>query len=88
MKGLNGINIANPLPMYAAARAYLKNCIWQNFVFYSFSNGSQSLQKDWTTLELLEIIHKTVTLTKILRKNVVSVIFKKCILLNFTFNFS
>ena len=54
--------------MYAATRAYLKNCIWQNFAFYSFSkyHGSQPLQKDRTTLELLEIIHETVTLAKVL----------------------
>ena len=49
--------------MYAATRAYLKNCIWQNFAFY---HGSQPLQKDRTTLELLEIIHETVPLTKVL----------------------
>ena len=76
------------LPIYAAVRAYLENCILRNFVFHKFSKylGSQPLQKDWTTLELLEVIHKTVTLTKVLRKNVIIVIFKKCTLLNFTFN--
>ena len=56
-----------------------KSCILQNFALYSFFKylGSQPLQKDWTTLELLEVIHETVTLTKVLNKNVVIVIFKK-----------
>ena len=68
---LNGINVANPWPMYAATRMFLKYCIWQNFLFYRFSKylGSQPYQKDWTTLELLEVIHETVTLAKVLRKN-------------------
>ena len=57
--------------MYAATRVCLKYCLWRNFVFYRFSKylGSQPLQKDWTTLELLEVIHETVTITKVLRKN-------------------
>ena len=62
--------MANLWPIYAAIRAYFKNCILRNFAFYRFSKylGSQPLQKDWTTLELLEVIHETVTLTKVLRK--------------------
>ena len=39
--------------------------------------GCQPLQKDWTTLELLEVIHETVTLTKFFRKNATIVNFKK-----------
>ena len=39
-------------------------------------------KKDWATLKLLEVIHKTVTLIKVLRKNIIIVI-----LLNFTFDF-
>ena len=76
---LNGINKANLCPIYAANRAYFKNCILWNFAFYRFSKylGSQPLQKDWTTLELLEVIHETVTLTKVFRKNVIIVNFKK-----------
>ena len=56
-----------------------KSCILQNFALYSFFKylGSQPLQKDWTTLELLEVIHETVTLAKVLSKNAVIVIFKK-----------
>ena len=76
---LNKINIANPWPMYAATRLYLKYCIWQNFAFYRFfkNSDSQPLQKDWSTLELLEVIYETVTLTKVLRKNLIIVILKK-----------
>ena len=61
--------------MHAATRVYLKYCTWRNFAFYRFSKylGSQTLQKDRTTLELLE----NVTLTKVLRKNVIIFIFKK-----------
>ena len=75
--------------MYAAARAYLKYCILRNFAFYNFFEYLNSLtsQKNWTTFELFEIPDETVTFTKVLRKNVVIVIFKKCILLDFTFNF-
>ena len=56
--------------MYAATRVYLKNCILRNFAFYNFSkyHGSQPLQEDRATLELLEIIYETVTLTKVLRE--------------------
>ena len=65
--------------MYAATRVYLKYCIWRNFAFYRFSKdlGPQPLQKNRTNLELLEVIHETVTLTKVLRKNVIIVILKK-----------
>ena len=53
-----------------------KSCILRNFTLCRFSKylGSQPLQKDWTTLELLEVIHETVTLTKVLSRNVVIVI--------------
>ena len=76
---LNGINIANLWPIYVVVRAYFKNCLLRNFAFYRFSKylGFQPLKKDWKTLELLEVIHETVTLTKLLRKNVITVIFKK-----------
>ena len=76
---LNRINKANLWPIYAAIKAYFKNCILRNFAFYRFSKylGSQPLEKDWTTLELLEVIHETVTLTKVFRKNVIIVNFKK-----------
>ena len=85
---LNGINIMNPWLMYAVTRVYLKYCTWRNFPFYRFSKylGSQPLQKGRATLEPLEVTHETVTLKKALRKNVINVIFKKCIFLNFTFN--
>ena len=65
--------------MHAATRVYLKYCVWWNFAFYRFSKylDSQALQKDRATLELIEVIHETVTLTKVLRKNDVTVIFKK-----------
>ena len=65
--------------MHAATRVFSKYCIWWNFAFYRFSKylGSQPLQKDWTTLELLEVIHETVTLTKFFRKNATIVNFKK-----------
>ena len=65
--------------MYAVNRVYLKYCTWRNFPFYRFSKylGSQALRKDGETLELLEVIHETVTLTKVLRKNLINVIFKK-----------
>ena len=65
--------------MYAATRVHLKYCTRRNFEFYRFSKylGSQPLQKDRITLELLEVIHETVTVTKVLRKNVIIVIFKK-----------
>ena len=65
--------------MHAATRVCLKYCIWRSFAFYRFSKylGSQPLQKDWTTLELLEVIRETVTLTKVLRKNIIIIIFKK-----------
>ena len=65
--------------MYAAIRAYFKNSILQIFAFYRFSKyfGSQPLQKDWTTLKLLEVTHETVILTKVSRKNVIIVNFKK-----------
>ena len=65
--------------MYAATRVYLKYCTWWISTFYRFSEylGSQPLQKGRTNLELLEVIHKSVTLTKVLRKNVIIVIFKK-----------
>ena len=78
----------NPWLMYAVTRVYLKYCTWRNFPFYRFSKylGSQALRKDGETLELLEVIHENVTLTKVLRKNLINVIFKKCILLNFTLN--
>ena len=74
--------------MHAATRVYLKYCVLWNFAFYRFSKylDSQALQKDRTTLELIEVIQETVTLTKVLRKNDVTVIFKKCILLDFTLN--
>ena len=74
--------------MDAATRIYFKNCILANFEFYNFSKylGPQPLQKDWLTLDLPKILHETVTLSKVLRKNVVITIFKKCILLDFTFN--
>ena len=64
--------------MYAATRLYLKYRIWRNFAFYRFSKylRSQPLQKE-RTLELLEVINETITLTKVLRKNVIIVIFKK-----------
>ena len=66
--------------MYAATRVYLKYCIWRNFAFYRFAKylHSQSLQKDWTTLELLEVIyiHETIILIKVLRKNIIIIIFK------------
>ena len=34
---LNGINIANLWPIYAAIQAYFKNCILQNFPFITFA---------------------------------------------------
>ena len=82
---LNGINIANQWTMYAATRAYLKTCILGNLELCNFSKylGSQPLQEDWTTLELIEIIRETVTLIKVLRKNVVIVIFKKNVFVSF-----
>ena len=86
---LNGNNTANLWPIYVAIRVYFENCILRNFAFYRFFKylGSQPLpKKDWTTLELLEVIHEIVTLTKVLRKNVIIVIFNKCTLLNFTFS--
>ena len=57
--------------MYAATRVYLKNCILQNFAFNNFSkyHGPQPFQQDRATLELLESIYETVTLTKALREN-------------------
>ena len=72
--------------MYAATRVYLKYCTRWNFAFYRFSKylGSQPLQKDWATLELLEVIPETVTLAKVLRNNVIIVIFKKSLLLKGT----
>ena len=33
---LNGINITNLWPIYAAVRVYLKNCVLRNFAFYNF----------------------------------------------------
>ena len=68
-----------PWPMYAATRVNLKYCIWRNFALYRFSKylGFQLMQKGWTTLELIEVIHETLTLTKVLRKNAIIVIFKK-----------
>ena len=76
--------------MYAATRIFFKYCIWQNFLFYRFSKylGSQPKQKDWTTLELLEVIHETVTLTKVLRKNYNHRYLQKnvfCLILHLTF---
>ena len=35
---LNGINIANPWPMYAATRAYLKNIYYKISHFTTFAN--------------------------------------------------
>ena len=74
--------------MYAATSAYLKNFILQNFAFYNFSKylDCQPLQKNWATLELEGILHETDTLTSVLRKNVVIVIFNKfCLILHLTF---
>ena len=75
--------------MYAGTRVHLKKCILPNFVFYNFSKylGSQPLREDRATLELLEIIYETVTLTKVLRENIVIVVF--IVVFNFSFqNFS
>ena len=75
--------------MNAGTKVYLKNRILRNFAFYNFSKylGSQLLQEDRTTLELLEIIYETVISTTVLPENVVIVIFtKECILLNFAFH--
>ena len=75
--------------MYAGTRVQLKKCILRNFVFYNFSKylGSQPLRKDRETLELLEIIYETVALTKVLRENIVIVVF--IVVFNFSFhNFS
>ena len=74
--------------MYAATRMYLKNFIRRNITLYNFSEylGSQLLQEDRTNLELLEILYETVTLTKVLRENLVIVVFtKECNLLSFIF---
>ena len=75
--------------MYAGTRVHLKKCILRNFVFYNFSKylGSQPLREDRATLELLKIIYETVTLTKVLRENIVIVVF--IVVFNFSFhNFS
>ena len=65
--------------MHAATRVFSKYCIWWNFAFYRFSKylGSQPLQKDWAILELLEVMHETVTLRKVLKNNLIIAIFKK-----------
>ena len=52
---LNGINIANPCPMYTGTRKKfsifnLKNCILRNFIFYNFSKYIQSQLKLYTKL--------------------------------------
>ena len=65
--------------MYAAIRAYLKI---ETSLLTTFPN---ILAFSLCNLELHEIIHETVTTTKVLQKNIVIVIFKKqCILRNFT----
>ena len=50
--------------MYVATRVHLKIIFCETLHFTIFSKyfGSQPLQEDWTTLELLEVIHETVTI--------------------------
>ena len=84
---LNGIDIANLWPIYAAIRAYFKNCILWNFTLYNFCwiLDFQPLEKDWATSGLLNI------LTWIDIANLwpiyaaIRAYFKNCILENFTF---
>ena len=56
---LNWINIGNLWPIYAAIRAYFKNCILRNFVFYNFCwiLDFQLLEEDWATSGLLNILN-------------------------------
>ena len=91
---LNGINIANLWPIYAVTGAQLKNCILRNFSFYNFSENIvfQQLKEDWPTLQLLNMPHGIITITKFiclkiyLRKTVCRAIISEiCILRIFTF---
>ena len=69
---LNGFNIANPFPMYTELEKKFQFLI-EKLHFAKF----HILQFFQIYLELVEIIHKTVKTTKVLRKNVVIFVFKK-----------
>ena len=56
---LNWINIGNLWPIYAAIRAYFKNCILRSFTFYNFCwiLDFQPLEGHWATSGLLNILN-------------------------------
>ena len=56
---LTWIDIANLWPIYAAIRAYFKNCILENFTFYNccWILDFQPFEEDWTTSGLLNILN-------------------------------
>ena len=68
---LNGFNIAHPCPMYTGKKN--SNFQFEKLYFAKF----HILQFFQIYLELVEIIHKTVKTTKVLRENVVIAVFKK-----------
>ena len=78
---LNGINIANPCPMYTGTRKKcsifnLKNCILRNFIFYNLSKYIQSQ---------LKLCKKPLKQQRYYERMQPSLSLKKCILRNFTF---
>ena len=84
---LNGIDIANLWPIYAAIRAYFKNCFLENFTFYNFCwiLDFQPLEEDWATSGLLNILNGINIANLWPIYAAIRAYFKNCILWNFTF---